>query len=111
MVWGCGTFGVNTTELSMFYDSFCHDCDLSDVEFDTEHHGKEGGDNCQIVMLSLCRAVRLANPESITIADVEGTLDTTYISTFGKGTRTLVSNTNVSMATEEGEGQGIATVL
>ena len=42
---------------------------------------------------------------------VEGTLDTTYISTFGKGTRTLVSNTNVSMATEEGEGQGIATVL
>ena len=61
-------------------------------------------------MLSLCCAVRLANP-SITIADVEGTLDTTYISTFGKGTRTLVSNTNVSMATEEGEGQGIATVL
>ena len=42
---------------------------------------------------------------------LQGTLDTTYISTFGKGVRTLVSNTNTSMATEEGEGQGIATVL
>ncbi len=47
--------------------------------YDTVHHGMERGDNF-----------------------LEGTLDTTYISSFGKGTRTLVSNTNISMATEEG---------
>jgi hypothetical protein len=88
MVWGCGTFGVNKTELGMFYDEYCSDCDLDDVAYDTVHHGMERGDNF-----------------------MEGTLDTTYISSFGKGTRTLVSNTNISMATEEGEGQGIATVI
>ncbi len=88
MVWGCGTFGVNKTELGMFYDHYCSDCDLADVSYDTVHHGVERGDNF-----------------------MEGTLDTTYISTFGKGTPTLVSNTNTSMATEEGEGQGIATVV
>ena len=44
---------------------------------------------------------------------MEGTLDTTYISSFGKGTPTLVSNTNTSMATEEGEaqGQGVGEVV
>jgi tripeptidyl-peptidase-1 len=88
MVWGCGTFGVNKTELGMFYERYCSDCDLNDVQYDTVHHGVEGGDNY-----------------------MEGTLDTTYISSFGKGTPTLVSNTNTSMATEEGEGQGIATLV
>ena len=61
---------------------YCSDCDLDDVRYDTVHHGVEHGDNF-----------------------MEGTLDTTYISSFGKGTATLVSNTNTSMATEEGEGQ------
>ena len=31
MVWGCGTFGVNKTELGMFYDQYCADCNLDDV--------------------------------------------------------------------------------
>lgn len=33
MVWGCGTFGVNKTELGMFYDEYCEDCDLDDVAY------------------------------------------------------------------------------
>jgi len=86
-VWGCGTFGVNKTELGMFYDQYCKQCNVSNVEYETSHHGQEFGDNF-----------------------VEGTLDTSYITAFGVGVRTLNSNTNTSMATEEGEGQGIATV-
>ena len=31
MVWGCGTCGVNKTELGMFYDEYCVDCNLDDV--------------------------------------------------------------------------------
>jgi hypothetical protein len=88
MVWGCGSFGVNKTELGIFYDKYCIDCDLAAVSFDTLHHGTEPGDNFG-----------------------EGTLDTTYISSFGKGIRTVVSNTNISMSTEEGEAQGAATVF
>eukprot|EP01047_Picozoa_sp_COSAG01_P007752 COSAG01_NODE_297_length_19258_cov_8.905110_12_plen_491_part_00 len=88
MVWGCGSFGVNKTELGIFYDKYCLDCDLAAVSFDTSHHGIEPGDNFG-----------------------EGTLDTTYISSFGKGIRTVVSNTNISMSTEEGEAQGAATVF
>ena len=87
MVWGCGTFGVNKTELGMYYSKYCTDCELDKVSFDTEHHGTEPGDNFD-----------------------EGTLDTTYISSFGKGVPTIVSNTNISMSTEEGEAQGAATV-
>lgn len=86
-VWGCGTFGVNKSELAEFYKSYSTKSSIEDVIYGTENHGTEGGDNF-----------------------VEGTLDTTYISSFGVGVRTVVSNTNTSMATEEGEGQGIATV-
>ena len=85
MVWGPGTFGVNLKELQQFYTKYCTDCDIADVSFDTENHGTEPGDNFD-----------------------EGSLDATYISTFGKGVRTLVSNTNTSKSTEEGEGQGSA---
>ena len=94
MVWGPGTFGFLRSDLSSFYDQFCTDCKSEGgdgtalVSFDTAHHGTPGGDNFD-----------------------EGTLDTTYISTFGKGVRTVVSNTNTSAATEEGEGQGIATLV
>ena len=84
---GCGTFGVNKTELGMYYKEYCPTCSVADVEYGTSNHGVEGGDNY-----------------------VEGTLDTTYISSFAPGVRTINSNTNTSMATEEGEAQGIATV-
>eukprot|EP00039_Didymoeca_costata_P018701 m.334600 g.334600 ORF g.334600 m.334600 type:complete len:596 (-) comp17395_c0_seq1:103-1890(-) len=86
-VWGCGTFGVNKTELGMFYKQYCAECSVDDVIYETKNHGKEFGDNY-----------------------VEGTLDTTYITSLGPGVKTINSNTNTSMATEEGEGQGIATV-
>ena len=87
-VWGCGTFGVNKTELSMYYDRYCPTCSVDDITYGTAHHGVEGGDNF-----------------------LEGTLDTTYISSFAPGVRTINSNTNISMATEEGEAQGVATVF
>jgi hypothetical protein len=61
---------------------------VDDVEYGTANHGKEGGDNY-----------------------VEGTLDTSYVTAFGAGVRTINSNTNTSMATEEGEAQGVATVF
>ena len=38
----------------------------------------------------------------------EGTLDTHMISAFGMNVSTLVSNTNTSISTEEGEGFGLA---
>ena len=87
-VWGCGTFGVNKTELSMYYKLYCPTCSVDDVEYGTANHGKEGGDNF-----------------------LEGTLDTTYITAFAPGVKTINTNTNTSMATEEGEGQGVATVV
>ena len=37
--------GVNKTELGMFYNEYCSDCDLDDVAYDTVHHGTERGDN------------------------------------------------------------------
>jgi hypothetical protein len=88
MVWGPGTFGANPLELDRFYKAYCTDCNISQLQFDTEHHGTEPGDNF-----------------------LEGTLDATYITTFGKNVRTLVSNTNTSSSTEEGEGQGEALLL
>ena len=51
-VWGCGTFGVNKTELGMFYDQYCSDCDLTDVQYDTIHHGVEHGDNFMEVCIT-----------------------------------------------------------
>lgn len=86
-VWGCGTFGVNKTELGMFYNAYCPTCTVDQVQYGTENHGKEGGDNF-----------------------LEGTLDTSYITAFAPGVLTINSNTNTSMATEEGEAQGVATV-
>ena len=94
MVWGPGTFGFLRSDLSSFYTQYCPDCKVGSgdgtdlLSYDTANEGKPGGDNFD-----------------------EGTLDATYISTFGKGVRTIVSNTNTSTATEEGEGQGIATLL
>lgn len=60
---------------------------VDQVQYGTGNHGKEGGDNF-----------------------LEGTLDTSYITAFAPGVLTINSNTNTSMATEEGEAQGVATV-
>ena len=56
-VWGCGTFGVNKTELGMFYDQYCSDCELTDVQYDTIHHGVEHGDNFMEVCIHLDHAI------------------------------------------------------
>merc|ERR1719265_2417711 len=57
---------------------------MDKVKFDTANHGREG-DNYG-----------------------EGNLDVKMISSFGLNVETLVSNTNTSSSTEEGEGFGQA---
>ena len=85
MVWGPGTFGYSPSELASFKEQECPLLNLDKVRFDTEHHGRAGGDNFG-----------------------EGNLDTRQISAFGLNISTLVSNTNTSMSTEEGQGFGLA---
>lgn len=58
---------------------------MSRIEFDTKNHGQSGGDNYG-----------------------EGNLDVKMIASFGLNVRTIVSNTNASTSTEEGEGFGQA---
>jgi len=85
MVWGPGTFGFDETELSFHKLEQCPLLNVSRVVFDTPNHGKAGGDNFG-----------------------EGNLDAKMIASFGLNVRTLVSNTNASASTEEGEGFGQA---
>jgi len=85
MVWGPGSFGVSMDDLETFYEYYCESCDTKDVTYDTENHGKSGGDNF-----------------------MEGSLDTQLISSMGEHVPTIVSNTNTSMETEEGQGFGWA---
>ena len=85
MVWGPGTFGYSPRGLEQFRDEQCPGINTDKVHFDTTHHGQEGGDNFG-----------------------EGTLDTHMISAFGMNVSTLVSNTNTSISTEEGDGFGLA---
>ncbi|CAK0910200.1 unnamed protein product [Prorocentrum cordatum] len=84
MVWGPGTFGYSIRQLQAFKDQQCPQLDMEKVKFDTGNHGHVG-DNY-----------------------MEGNLDTQMISSFGLGVTTLVSNTNTSASTEEGEGFGQA---
>lgn len=79
MVWGPGTFGYSASQLGQFKEIQCPLLNMDKVKFDTENHGKSGGDNYG-----------------------EGNLDTQMISSFGLNVQTLVSNTNVSASTEEG---------
>ncbi len=85
MVWGTGTFGYNPRELAEFRDAECPGLNLDKVHFDTKNHGGEGGDNF-----------------------MEGSLDVRQIAAFGMNVSTLVSNTNTSSSTEEGDGFGYA---
>jgi len=85
MVWGPGTFGYSPRELEAFREEECPGLNPSKVHFDTSHHGTAGGDNWG-----------------------EGSLDTHMIASFGMNVSTLVSNTNTSISTEEGEGFGLA---
>ena len=61
---------------------------MEKVQFDTQNHGRQGGDNFG-----------------------EGNLDTSMISSFGLNATTIVSNTNVSSSTEEGKGFGDALLI
>ena len=45
MVWGPGTFGYSPSTLAEFAQEQCPLMGLDRVEFDTENHGEEGGDN------------------------------------------------------------------
>jgi hypothetical protein len=84
MVWGPGTFGYSESQLKSFKSSQCPLLNTDKVKFDTQNHGHIG-DNY-----------------------MEGNLDTQMISAFGLDVETLVSNTNTTSSTEEGEGFGEA---
>jgi len=85
MVWGPGTFGYSQLQLRLLKLREVPLLDLDKVTFDTENHGQSGGDNYG-----------------------EGNLDTQMISSFGLNANTIVSNTNASASTEEGDGFGPA---
>eukprot|EP00756_Hemistasia_phaeocysticola_P027279 Hpha_TRINITY_DN16107_c1_g16::TRINITY_DN16107_c1_g16_i1::g.4037::m.4037/K01279/TPP1, CLN2; tripeptidyl-peptidase I len=85
MVWGPGTFGYSPASLKMWKDYACPNYNVSKIHFDTANHGQSGGDNF-----------------------MEGTLDVHMIGAFGLNVDTLVSNTNTSSSTEEGNGFGQA---
>ena len=80
MVWGPGTFGYSPTRLADFKREQCPGINLDKVHFDTKNHGTPGGDNFG-----------------------EGSLDVSMITSFGMNATTLVSNTNASISTEEGD--------
>lgn len=83
-VWGPGTFGVSTSDLSSFYSYFNVPASTSQVNI-PGYAGKPGGDNFG-----------------------EGTLDATYITSMAPGVKTYIINTNTSESTEEGPGFGYA---
>lgn len=85
MVWGPGTFGYSEWQLGLFKARQCPKLNMQKVRFDTSNHGSAGGDNFG-----------------------EGNLDTQMIAAFGLNVDTLVSNTNTSASTEEGNGFGQA---
>lgn len=85
MVWGPGTFGVSKKDISKFYQDYSITVASPDNVYITQYPGTPGGDNWG-----------------------EGTLDTTYITSFGGGITTLVVNSNTSESTEEGNGFGYA---
>ena len=85
MVWGPGTFGYSPEQLAAFKSEECPGINLDKIKFDTINHGEPGGDNF-----------------------MEGSLDVSMISSFGMNASLLVSNTNASMSTEEGDGFGLA---
>jgi len=85
MVWGPGTFGFKKSQLRAFKAEQDVAINLDKVKFDTANHGRSGGDNFG-----------------------EGSLDVRQISSFGLNATTLVSNTNTSSSTEEGQGFGLA---
>ena len=85
MVWGPGSFGYSPSELENLKNSQVPLLNLEKVLFDTKHHGTPGGDNWG-----------------------EGNLDVQMITSFGLNITTIVSNTNTSSSTEEGNGFGAA---
>ena len=85
MVWGPGTFGYSPEALAAFRAAECPGLNLDRIQFDTKNHGTPGGDNF-----------------------MEGSLDVRMIASFGMNASTLVSNTNASTSTEEGDGFGLA---
>lgn len=84
MVWGPGTFGYHENQLIAFRDKYCPLINIDKVHVDG-NHGEAGGDNFH-----------------------EANLDVQMITAFGLNITTLVSNTNTSLSTEEGEGFGQA---
>ena len=85
MVWGPGTFGYSKVQLTAFKMAQCPKLNMDKVVFDTANHGVPGGDNYG-----------------------EGNLDVSMIASFGLNVTTIVSNTNTSSSTEEGDGFGAA---
>eukprot|EP00931_Biecheleriopsis_adriatica_P048399 TRINITY_DN27959_c0_g1_i1.p1 TRINITY_DN27959_c0_g1~~TRINITY_DN27959_c0_g1_i1.p1 ORF type:complete len:572 (+),score=136.40 TRINITY_DN27959_c0_g1_i1:36-1751(+) len=85
MVWGPGTFGYSKFKLGLFKATQCPLLNMGKVKFDNANHGQAGGDNYG-----------------------EGNLDTQMIAAFGLNVETIVSNTNTTASTEEGNGFGQA---
>jgi len=84
MVFGTGTFGYRTDDLSLFFRQYAPSSSVDDVALDVHNvwHGATGENFA------------------------EGTLDASYAAAFAPGVRTVVANTNTSAATENGEAFG-----
>jgi len=85
MVWGPGTYGYSPADLEVWKAENAPLLNTKKVLFDTPNHGTPGGDNFG-----------------------EGTLDVQMIAAMTLNATTLVSNTNTSASTEEGNGFGQA---
>lgn len=84
LVWGPGTYGYLPSDLSQFYNEFSVNAQVSNINT-TGYQGVPGGDNFG-----------------------ECTLDVSYSTGIGNGVYLMVSNTNTSGSTEEGNGFGYA---
>lgn len=84
MVWGPGTYGYTPSDLQQFYSTYNVQASINNINT-TQYPGVPGGDNFG-----------------------ECTLDVSYSTGIGNGVFAMVSNTNTSMSTEEGDGFGYA---
>ena len=119
MVWGPGTFGYSPSALRLFKLEEQVPINLDKIHFDTANHGQAGGDNfgegsLDVRMISsfglnatACRC-HLFKPEPTPALAGRCHLFAFAEPTARPWRQTLVSNTNTSMSTEEGEGFGLA---
>ncbi|KAL6049457.1 Peptidase S53 domain-containing protein [Balamuthia mandrillaris] len=86
MVWGPCTYGYLPSDMKLFYSTYNVPASTADIVTEG-YQGLPGGDNFG-----------------------EATLDVSYITALAPGVKTIVSNTNNTPSTEEGQGFGAAMV-